>query len=235
MSEMKSDSDMVLHAPKVEHWRHRVVQANCTVHSLQVLYPVLHHQCKLLFGLFKAEVKDPNGNLLMPTVFIRGDACVIVPYIRKKGSHEGKFLMIRQRRIGNGHLSLEFPAGMLDENIHDPVLTAIQEMQEEAGVIIHAENLKALCKHPLYSSPGCSDEAIYYFGCILDLDAQEFDSLDGRNTGLIEEGERIEVCLMEKAEAIEVVSSLQVRLAFALFEEVFGKMESSTLELNNGK
>jgi DNA-binding NtrC family response regulator len=45
-------------------------------------------------------------------VVVRGNACVIVPLLANSDTGEEKYLMIYQRRSGNGRLSLEFPAGM---------------------------------------------------------------------------------------------------------------------------
>jgi 8-oxo-dGTP pyrophosphatase MutT (NUDIX family) len=127
--------------------------------------------------------------------------------------------MIRQRRIGNGSLNLEFPAGMLDRDVDAPRDVAVRELLEETGLSLPPVRLAMLSRGPLYSSPGASDEAIYYFGCVVSLSAQEYSAFEGRVAGTSDEGESITVTLRTRKEAESETSSLQARLALYLFAE----------------
>jgi len=69
--------------------------------------------------------------------------------------------MVRQRRIGNGNLSLEFPAGMLDAEVDNPLGVATREFIEETGLGISASDLFPLFDKKLFSSVGASDEGIF--------------------------------------------------------------------------
>jgi hypothetical protein len=71
----------------------------------------------------------------------------------------------------------------------------------------------------LYTSPGLDDEAIHYFGCVLELPAAVYQGLEGGETGKAEEHEYIRTGLWEYRQALEVVDSVQVRLGFSLFFE----------------
>ena len=138
--------------------------------------------------------------------------------LRNSETREERFLMVRQRRTGNGSLSLEFPAGMLDADVDNPRGVAARELAEETGIDVAEGELFPLINKKLYSSAGASDEAIFYFGCIRELDAKEFEKIAGRKGGNPEEGEHISVVLMTREDAEKEATSLQVMLGFYLFE-----------------
>jgi 8-oxo-dGTP pyrophosphatase MutT (NUDIX family) len=118
--------------------------------------------------------------------------------------------------------SLEFPAGMLDDETGDPAGVALRELQEEVGLTVAPAALIPLSDRPLYTSPGLDDEAIHFFACEVELDDAEFHALEGGRGGLEEEGEHIRLGLWDHAEAIKVADSVQVHLAFHLY---FGKLK----------
>ena len=119
---------------------------------------------------------------------------------------------------GNGNLSLEFPAGMLDTEVNNAIGIAAKELHEETGIEVSETDLFPLCDKKLYSSAGASDEAIFYYGCIKEYDDMVFRALSGRLRDNPEENEHISVVLMTRAEAEKEASSLQVMLGFFLFE-----------------
>ncbi len=46
--------------------------------------------------------------------------------------HDGKFILVRQWRHGEGRITLEFPGGVADPG-EDPSATAVRELEEETG------------------------------------------------------------------------------------------------------
>jgi 8-oxo-dGTP pyrophosphatase MutT (NUDIX family) len=212
--------------PKVRAWKDSVVKAGCMVRSLTPLNLSYKKNNELLFALVKADVSDPNGNKLPDILFVRGHACIVVPRLINKNTGRKAFLMIRQRRIGNGAYNLEFPAGMLDMNINSPSEVARMELYEETGLSIAPADLHPLCDGPLYSSPGASDEGIYYFGCSLELAGKDCDAFEGRTIHGVSEDEHIVVTLRSRKQAEEETTSLQVRLGFYLFENFQKKQKS---------
>jgi 8-oxo-dGTP pyrophosphatase MutT (NUDIX family) len=205
--------------PKVKTWIKTVEKTGCRVKGIEPVKTISKPGRDMLFALARADVRDPDGNRLLPYVLIRGHACVIVPKLFHSGTGEERFIMVRQRRIGNGHYSLEFPAGMLDCE-SDPQAVAIKEMKEETGLDVGKEALFPLHPGPLYSSAGLCDEGIYYFGCEMKLDAAEWEDLEGRTMGVPAEGEYIRVELWKASEAVKQVTSLQTRLGFYLFRDL---------------
>jgi NTP pyrophosphohydrolases including oxidative damage repair enzymes len=204
--------------PKVRAWKDSVVKAGCTILSLSPLNTFYKKNNELLFALLRADVSDPKGNKLHDILFVRGHACIVVPQIRNKTTDEKAFLMIRQRRIGNGTVNLEFPAGMLDRNIHIPEKVAVKELFEETGLKVLVTDLFPLCDRPLLSSPGASDEGIYYFGCSVTVAGHRFTEFEGRVISGVSENENIAVTLKSRRQAEKETTSLQARLGFYLFE-----------------
>lgn len=209
--------------PKVVFWKQTVEKAGCTIKKLVPLSLLHKKSGELLFALCDSTVIDPHGASLPGYIFIRGSACIIVPLIRNSTTQEERFCMILQRRIGNGAENLEFPAGMLDRQIEAIEQVALSELREETGIIIQAHDLRPLHNGPLYSSPGASDEGIYYFGCIISLEDSEYKSLEGKRCGNKSENENITVTLCTREEAETKTISLQARLGLCLFTEYLKK------------
>jgi 8-oxo-dGTP pyrophosphatase MutT (NUDIX family) len=205
--------------PKVMQWQETLREAGCSIRKLSPLKLLQKKNGELLFALCEADARDPEGKPLNRYVFIRGHAVIVVPLVVNKRTGEERFLMIRQRRIGNGMLNLEFPAGMLDRDIHKVKAVAVRELHEETSIRIRPADLFPLHSGPLYSSPGADDEGIYYFGCVAPLADGEFTSLEGRAAGSAHEGESIVVTLRTRQEAERETTSLQVRVGLYLFAD----------------
>lgn len=205
--------------PKILAWEKTVADAGCRIETARPITVLRKRNGDLLFALLDTIVRAPDGSLLPNIAFIRGDACVVVTLIRNRDTGEERFLMVRQRRIGNGGLCLEFPAGMLDADVDDPAGVAVRELAEETGITVASCDLFPLNDKKLYSSAGACDEAIHYFGCVKILDHETCGSLAGRAGGNPEENERILLALVTREEAEQETTSLQVRLGFFLFEE----------------
>ncbi len=204
-------------APKFQLWKQGMEEAGCRLTSVSPLNILRRRNGEVLFALLELRAHAPDGRPLMPYVLVRGHAVVVVTVVHNRRTGEKLFLMIRQRRIAHGRWSLEFPAGMLDTSIGDPVGVGVTEVREETGVEVAREDLIPLCSRPLYSSPGLSDEAIHYYACSIVLDEPEIAALQGRIAGVDEEHEHIEVGLWEYDKALPEIDSLQTRLAFYLY------------------
>jgi 8-oxo-dGTP pyrophosphatase MutT (NUDIX family) len=197
--------------------------AGCLVRKVEMLQALSKRDGSLLFGLLQTRVEDPQGRALPSYLLLRGHASLVVTVIENSETQARKFLMLRQRRIGHGGESLEFPAGMLDGDVDDPVGVAIRELKEETGLDIARPDLHSLCDRPLYSSAGLDDEAIHYFACKVVLSPEKIAALEGSEAGQADEHEHIRLSLWDEAQALAEIDSLQVRLGFYLYAEFVRK------------
>lgn len=223
MEPTAGESEALLRAPKYRAWKRSVARNGCALRSVESLQELSKPDGSLLFALLRTRMEDPQGRPLPAYALIRGHAVLIVTEVINRASGERKFLMLRQWRIGNGGEALEFPAGMLDEDVGDPLGVALKELKEETGLVARRDQMIPLAERPLFSSPGLDDEAIHYFGCSLELSPDEFASLQGGETGKAEEQEYIRMELRDYPDALKEVDSLQVRLGFALWFEYRSK------------
>lgn len=207
-----------LDEPKIRWWKELIESSGCSLNRLEPLNLLHRQNGELLFGLCDADVTDPDGRKLPRYILVRGNACLIVPLLFNRDTGEERFLMIYQRRIGNGQLCLEFPAGMVDLDNHDPLGVATRELEEETGLELKRDDLFALHKGELYSSAGLCDEGIFYFGTIISMSDDEFKAFEGRITGEPVEGEHIVVTLCTKERLLAESNSLQALLGLHLFE-----------------
>ncbi len=234
-------------APKYLAWKKNVLAAGCRIDEVQALTELDKPDGSLLFAFLKTKIYDPEGRPLLSYALIRGAAVIIVPVIENSKTGVCKFLMVQQRRIGHGQRSLEFPAGMVDLDLSSPRKVAQREMEEETGIKISESDLIPLCDKPLYTSPGLDDESIHYFTCHLKMDPEAFAELE-MDSGLGSDGslapslsqgsdqianqkifghpdehEFITTGLWTEADALPLITSLQVRLGFFLYQNYAAK------------
>lgn len=205
--------------PKLANWKESLESADCTINSVTPLSVQTKKNGELLFAYLNADVTAPEGYPLLPIIFIRGDAVLVVPEIKNRDTGEIRFLMVEQRRICSGAIHVEFPAGMLDRDVDSPAAVAIKELFEETGLPLDTSALKPLSPQPLFSSPGASDERIWFFGTCVELSNDEFVSLNGRLQGETDENEHITTVLLTKEDFHKRNVSAQALLGLMLFEQ----------------
>jgi 8-oxo-dGTP pyrophosphatase MutT (NUDIX family) len=157
-------------------------------------------------------------------VLVRGAAVVVVPECINRDTGERRFLMVRQRRVGDGTMSLEFPAGMV-ENGGDPLEAARRELEEETGLgseVLEGIDLERLWDRGLCTSPGLSDESVHFYATEITLDDARFRALEGGEAGHAHEGEHITTTLKMYAEAASELTSIQPLMGFFLHRLHFG-------------
>jgi 8-oxo-dGTP pyrophosphatase MutT (NUDIX family) len=205
--------------PKMKAWKENIAASGCIMNNLTPLHLIHKSNGELLFALCKADVATPKGNKLPPIVLIRGNVVVIVPLAKNRDTGEQRFITVVQHRIGSGGMEgIEFPAGMMDRKVSDPIGVALDELGEETGIHIAASDLFPLHDTILYSSPGLQDEGVFYYGCVLEMADAEYRSLEGRKTGEVSEGESIRVSLKTGEEIKQLTNAAQVLLGLFLFQ-----------------
>ncbi|MCL1947937.1 MAG: NUDIX domain-containing protein [Chitinivibrionia bacterium] len=211
--------DSIINEPKTKNFFSVLKNNNVDVENVEVLSAQRKKNGELLFAYLKIDANDEEKNKLLPYIFIRGDAVVIVPIIRVKGKNEKYYLCVEQVRVADGAYHLEFPAGMLDENVDNPAFTAVKEMSEETGLKIDEEKLVILNDgKPLFSSPGACDEKIYYYKTDVTISGEEFAELNGKLLNNSEEDERIKLKLCRKEDFLSQTKSNMGLTALMLLE-----------------
>ena len=101
----------------------------------------------------KQTIVLPNGKTATRDIVRHMGASAVVPV-----TDSGEIYLVKQYRKPLDIVSLEIPAGKLDEN-EDPRECAIRELKEETGLVA-GEIKKILTFH---STPGFSDEIIHIY------------------------------------------------------------------------
>ncbi len=201
-------------------WEGALTSRGWTLDSLAPLNLLARRSGDPLFALLEARGTDPDGRPMLPYVLVRGAAVVVVPECVNRATGERKFLMVLQRRVGDGTMSLEFPAGMV-ENGGDPAEAALRELSEETGLsddVLADVSLEPLWSRGLTSSPGLTDEAVHFYGVTLTLEDAVFCRLDGGTAGHEEEGEHIVTALRTADEVRTGTGSVLPLLGLLLFQ-----------------
>lgn len=212
-----------LNEPKILQWVETVARGGAKLRGLKALRLVRKRNGELLFGLLNADMRDPQGHAVPPVVLIRGQAVVIVPLLRCARTGEQGFLVVKQWRIGNGALNIEFPAGMLDTQVCDPLGVAVKELHEETSLDATRDQLHLLHPQPLCASVGLLDEAIWFYGGVFDVSASAMSALRDMRAGHASEQERIITGILSAPELREQARSMPVHLALDLFERWYAR------------
>lgn len=106
-----------------------------------------------IINVDKVTVILPNGRETTRDIVRHPGASVIVPI-----TEDGKILMVEQYRKPCEMISLELPAGKLDDD-EEPEVCAKRELREETGCIA-GKMQKAITIH---STPGFSNEVLHMF------------------------------------------------------------------------
>ncbi|KAK2744948.1 hypothetical protein FQN57_004078 [Myotisia sp. PD_48] len=197
-----------------------------TLRSIDVQAVDFFGSNRLGFVKLKADVSADDGQKLPGAVFLRGGSVgillIIQPDDLPQGSDgEKQVILTVQPRIPAGSLAfIELPAGMIDD-AGSFAGAAANEIQEETGLTIRADELidmsaltllaqndasadhtgvveeeKERLENAVYPSPGGCDEFIPLFLCQKRMARTEISQLEGRLTGLRNEGEMITLKLV---------------------------------------
>jgi 8-oxo-dGTP pyrophosphatase MutT (NUDIX family) len=201
---------------KFLEWEKSLLSNNIKIDNIEEKYNVYKKNGELLFALIHLKATDNEGIPLLPMVLLRGHFVSVVTVLIDSSTNEKYFLLVKQRRVANGSIFFEHPAGMCDNEI-DPYKVAIKEVMEETGLTIFKEDLHLLWDKPLYSSPGLLDEAGYFFYCEVKLDSKELNSFRNKITGAKDENEHIETFLCPSNDILKYIENSNGVLASLLY------------------
>ncbi|KAH6755766.1 nudix hydrolase-like protein 14 [Perilla frutescens var. hirtella] len=173
------------------------------------------------FLKFKADViHKQTGNKVPGIVFARGPAVAVLILLDSDG--ETYAVLTEQVRVPVGKLMLELPAGMLDDDKGDIVGTAVQE---ETGLHLNMDDLVDLTAfldpstgNQVFPSPGGCDEGLGLFLYRGSVDKEIIRQLQGKETGLRDHGELIQVRVVPYKNLWRNTGDAKVLMAISLYE-----------------
>ncbi|KAI8646000.1 hypothetical protein BD408DRAFT_429156 [Parasitella parasitica] len=183
------------------------------------------------FLKFKADVSfQKTGKTAPGIVFMRGGAVSMLIVLKSPGEKD-RILLTLQPRIPIPHLSFpELPAGMLDGS-GNFAGTAAKEIEEETGLKIKEDELVDMTDlaygdkwRGVYPSAGGSDEFLRLFVCIKQMEKSQISELEGKLTGLRDQGESITLKLVCMEDAWKSSPDAKLLSSLALYDALKTKI-----------
>ncbi|QRR00021.1 NUDIX hydrolase [Dyadobacter sandarakinus] len=199
--------EKLVDAHKYKLWKSRLENNGLTIHRVDELYSRRTGNGDVLFSLLYTDATTPEGNKIPPICFLKGEVVSVLVCFIEKETREKNLLLVQQRRICDGSMTYEHPAGMLDSE-SDAAGVAAREVFEETGIRVSREQLVQVNKEPYYPSTGTSDEAMYMFYCELELSRQEISKYHNQTQGLISDHEYIKTWVVPFAEGHRLITNV---------------------------
>lgn len=209
---------------KYNLWRNKLIKSGLEIHRIDELYSRHNHNGEVLFSLLYTDATTPEGNKIPPICFLKGEVVsVLICFIN---SETGKkyLLLVQQRRICDGSLTFEHPAGMLDSE-SDAAEVAAREVWEETGIEVKKDELVKLNADPFYPSTGTSDEAMYLFYCELELTTEKINSYHNQSMGLLSDHEYINTYVVPFEEGHKLITNVNGLLLNFMYLKDVGDWE----------
>lgn len=192
-------------AHKFQLWKGHLVRNGLKIEEVEEVYTRRNPAGEVLFSLLMLNAKTPEGHKIPPILFLKGEVVTVLVCLIDRESREKYLLLVRQRRIAEGALTYEHPAGMVD-NTQTPAEVAVKEIFEETGITVRESQLRpVLNRRRLFPSTGTSDECMYLFFTELILSRPEILSLSDRKTGI--DGEHITTVVLPFEEAHQLMNN----------------------------
>ena len=179
-------------AHKFQLWKNQLIKNGLQIHQIEEIYTRRRYNGEVLFSLLMLDASTPEGDKIPPVCFLKGEVVTILICLIDQNTFKKYLLLVKQRRIADGSICYEHPAGMVD-NTKTPLEIAIQEVREETGIKVNPNQLKPVLNDKrLFPSTGTSDECMYFFYVELMLSKAEIEKYNHQETGADYESERIE-------------------------------------------
>lgn len=208
-------------AHKFKLWKSRIESNGLQVSQIDELYSRRNAEGNILFSLLYTHAQTPEGDKIPPICFLKGEVVCVAVVLIDHQSREKYLLLVRQRRICDGSMTYEHPAGMLDSE-SDPLAVAVREVEEETGLPVRPEQLVALNTTPFFPSTGTSDEAMYFYYCELEMDAAQIAAFHNQAQGVASEHERITTHVVPFAEGHRLITNTNGILLNFLYLKAVG-------------
>ena len=205
---------------KYNLWKNNLEANGLDIHRIDELYSRRNGKGEVLFSLLYTDATTPEGNKIPPICFLKGEVvCVLICFIDSV-TKQKSLLLVQQRRICDGSMTYEHPAGMLDSE-SDAAAVAAREVEEETGIKVEISQLIKLNEKPYYPSTGTSDEAMYLFYCELELTTEQIGSYHNKSMGLLSDHEFINTYVVPFEEGHKLITNVNgILLNFMYLKDV---------------
>ena len=217
MNEKLTDS----HKYKV--WHKNLVRNGLSVHGVTELYTKHRHNGEILFSMVNLDASLPEGGKILPLCMIKGEVVTVLVCFIDKETRERHLLLVKQRRICDGSMLYEHPAGMVDKD-DKPLAVAIKEVKEETGLVVTESQVIALNQAPWYPSTGTCDEAMYFFCCELEMTKEEMSAYHDKFMGVENENECIITEIVPLKQAMTLITNTNGLLNIFLYLQHKGEI-----------
>lgn len=201
---------------KYKQWRTAMAAHGNTVDAVRPLSLIHKPNGELLFALLSADMRDPEGQPYPPVVLLRGAFVVIVTALTVAETGQEYLLLVRQRRVADGDMLYEHPAGMCDAT-DDPLEVAVKELAEETGLHLPPQAFVPLNDRLLFTSPGLLDEGGWCYYVRHTLREHDLQLLLGQTLGNPAEQEFIQLHLATPQEALRLSRNITTLAATWLY------------------
>lgn len=171
---------------------------------------------KVLFVRMKLNTGKPFQEI----VELRGGTSIMLPVIHCEG--QDYTVLTVQSRIAIGKKAfVEIPAGMIDNGSFAGA--AAREIEEELGLRFREEDLTDLVENlpgdgdTVFFTPGLLDESARFYLAERSMTREELNELEGKATGLLEEGESITLKVVLLSELVRYTRDMKSLAALFLY------------------
>jgi ADP-sugar diphosphatase len=193
-------------AHKFQIWKQNLIRNGMKINGYDEIYSRYRPNGEVLFSLIMLDAEIPEGGKIPPILFLKGQVLSVLICLIDAETKEKYLLVVKQRRICDGSMTVEHTAGMIDGN-DEPIEVAIREVEEETGMEISVEQLVLLNSEPFYPSSGTSDEAMFLYYCEIQMDFEDILAYNNKNTGAAYESEKIITGVLPFKEAHQLMTN----------------------------
>jgi 8-oxo-dGTP pyrophosphatase MutT (NUDIX family) len=213
---------------KYKLWKNNLIANGLKINKIEEIYTRFRYNGEALFSLLLLDAETPEGDKIPPICFLKGEVVSILICLIDEETNEKYLLLVKQRRISDGGYTYEHPAGMVD-GAASPLSIAVQEVKEETGLIVTAEQLIPLLNNRrLFPSTGTSDECMYFFYCEILLPYSKIQELNSKNMGTEYEFERITTVVLPFSEGHNLINNTNGLLLDYLYLQKTGDYKTLT-------
>lgn len=224
LSKILTMKENVFDSHKFKLWKGHLLSNGLQIHNIDEKYTRHNSNGEALFSLLMLDATTPEGDKIPPICFLKGEVlCVLVCLIDEQ-TKDKYLLLVKQRRICDGSMTYEHPAGMLDSE-SDAYKVAAKEVWEETGIQLERSQLVRLLDFPAYPSTATSDEAMHYFYCEIELPLAQIKAYDEQFMGEASEHERIVTCVLPFVEGHRLINNVNGILLDFLYLKAIGDWE----------